>query len=150
MKHNLDNIMKTVEKQIEEITGVDTDLLKLYQNFSTLESEEKEQAADRYEDLLEDRNNMIHTVLDIQEYLSSIVSDLNNVKLSKFDRLSHWMKLRKLKKSISNIIDIEDAIEDDIEDTKSTKQDDMVNIDQKEKERLKYMIEEVKKERMVK
>jgi hypothetical protein len=118
MQKDLNNAIQKVESQIKEIIKLDTKLLTLHQDFPRMNNDEKELAVIQYRTLLVERNELIDPILTIQEYLNNVVKDLENVKFGTVDRLSHWLKLRTMKKSVSKLIDFVDDEEVSIEEDK--------------------------------
>ena len=139
MKQDLNNIMKKAELQIKEIISLDTDLLTIHQNFPNLSNEDKNTAIKDYKSFLEEREEMIELISDVQEYLGNVIADLNNVKMGKIDKLSHWSKLRRMKKSVEKLVDFD---EDDLDEDSEEPTPEIVD-----KDALRGIISEVKKEK---
>lgn len=141
MKQDLNNVMKKAEDQIKEIISIDTDLLTIHQNFPNWSNEDKRNAIDDYEGLLEERDGMIDLIKDVQNYLLNVVSELDNVKMNRVDKFSHYLKIKSMKKAIANLVDIDN---DDVvvEQTSGVEKAEKVD-----NESLKDIIVEIKKEK---
>lgn len=142
MKQDLNNVMKKAEDQIKEIISIDTDLLTIHQNFPNWSNEDKRNAIDDYEGLLEERDGMIDLIKDVQNYLLNVVSELDNVKMNRVDKFSHYLKIKSMKKAIANLVDIDNDDVVVVEQTSGVEKAEKVD-----KESLKDIIVEIKKEK---
>lgn len=117
MKQDFQVAMKKAETQIQEIIDLDTTLLTLHQQFPRMSNDEKELALERYKELLDEREELLEPIVSIQEYLNNVISDLDNLKFSSVDKISHWFKIRRMNKAVGNLIDfIEDetSVKDEV------------------------------------
>ncbi len=120
MLNSANKALRIAEEQINKLNKIDGQLSTIYNTFSTKDTATKKLSLEEYITQLESRKDEYGIVQDVQDYLLSVVKNLESLNLCRADRKAHKKKIAEMKRQIDNAVEFVD------EEEVSTTQEDVV------------------------
>jgi hypothetical protein len=119
MLNSAHKALKIAEEQINKINKIDGQLSTIYNTFSTKDTATKKSSLEEYISQMDARENEYGIVQDVQDYLLSVVKNLESLNLGRADYKAHKKRIAEMKRQIANAVEFVDdeevlAVQEDI------------------------------------
>lgn len=111
MLNSANKALKIAEEQINKINKIDGQLSTIYNTFSTKDTATKKVSLEEYIAQMDAREDEYGIVQDVQDYLLSVIKNLESLNLGRADRKAHKKRIIEMKRQIANAVEfVEDEV----------------------------------------